>query len=329
MKLRLSPLAVLLTAALAAPLAVAAPLHTPAGTTITNTATATFKDPGGNSKTVDSNPEDIVVAEILDVTVVNDGGALTVFTPASNQVLAFTVTNTGNGTETYMLTVSDAVGGDDFDPSIVKVYLDDGDGLFDDATDIEFVPGTNDPVLDAEGSIKVFVVSDIEADLTDGDTGDISVTAEALTRQTAPGSETAGTVLAGAGDGGSDAVVGSTLALATATNSYEVSQAEATFTKSSSIDDGLGGTSAVPGAIITYTLFLELNGSGLVTDAMIVDVIPPETDYVAGSLKLDGVTLTDVADVDKGVFTGTQIEVDLGDVTAPADYTVTFEVEIK
>lgn len=332
MTLRLRPLAIFAAATLAAPLALAAPvppLHTPAGSTISNTASATFKDPGGVERDVDSNTHDILVDEILDVTVVNDGGTVTVFTPASNQLLTFTVTNTGNGTETYRLVLSDAVTGDDFDPSIVKVYLDDGDELFDAGTDIEFVPAVNDPVLAAEGKIKVFVVSDIEADLTDGNIGEISLTAEAATVQPTAAIEPAGTAFAAAGDGGSDAVVGNTLAGATATNSYVVSQAAASFVKSSSIDDHLGGSSAVPGATITYTLELSLAGSGQVTDAMIVDVIPGDTDYVAGSLKLDGVTLTDAADTDKGVFTGTRIEVDIGDVTAPSDYTVTFDVEIK
>lgn len=327
MTLRLSPLAVFVVAMLAAPLALAA--STPAGSTISNTATATFTDPDGNPRKVDSNIYDILVDEILDVTVVNDGGTVTVFTPSTNQLLTFTVTNTGNGTETYKLSVSDAVSGDNFNPSIVKVYLDDGDGLFDAGTDIEFVPGTNDPVLAAERSLKVFVVSDIAAALADGDIGRISVTAEALTAQATPAIDPAGTVFATAGDGDSDAVVGNTLARVAATNSYVVSQATAILTKSSVIDDHLGGNSAVPGATITYTLSLELGGSGLVTDAKIVDVIPAETDYVTNSITLDTVALTDAADADKGLYTGTQIEVDLGNVTAPATYTVTFDVTIK
>lgn len=327
MKLRLSPLAVLVAATLAAPLALAA--ATPAGSTISNTATATFNDPGGVPRTVDSNTYDILVDEILDVTVVNDGGTVTVFTPSTDQLLTYTVTNTGNGSETYKLTISDAVTGDDFDPSIVKVYLDDGDGLFDAGLDTEFVPGTNDPVLAAEGSIKVFVFSDIAAALADGDIGRISVTAEALTAQGTPAIDPAGTVFAGEGDGGSDAVVGTTLARVTATNSYVVTQTAAILTKSSVIDDHLGGNSAVPGATITYTLSLELGGAGLVTDAMIIDVIPAETDYVTNSITLDTVALTDADDADEGLYTGTQIEVDLGDVTAPATYTVTFDVTIK
>lgn len=327
MKLRLSQLAVLMAVTLAAPLALAAP--TPAGSTISNTATATFNDPGGNPRTVNSNTYDILVDEILDVTVVNDGGTVTVFTPSTDQLLTFTVTNTGNGSETYKLTISDAVTGDDFDPSIVKVYLDNGDGLFDENTDTEFVPGTNDPVLAAEGNIKVFVVSDIAAALAEGDIGRINVTAEALTAQATPAIDPAGTVFAGDGDGGSDAVIGNTLARVTATNSYVVTHTAAILTKSSVIDDHLGGNSAVPGATITYTLSLELGGAGLVTEAKIIDVIPAETDYVANSITLDTVALTDAADADEGLYTGTQIEVDLGDVTAPSTYTVTFDVTIK
>ena len=330
MKLHILSLAVLAGTAALAPLAHAA--GTAAGTNISNTATATFTDPGGIPRTRDSNTYIVQVDEILDVTVQsNNSGNVSVFTPATGQVLSFTVKNTGNGSEKYILSVQDALSGDDFDPSLAKVWLDDGDGVLETGPggDTELVAGSNDPVLAAEASVRVFVVSDIPTGLADGDIGNIRLAAEAETAQGNPGLEAPGYTFAGAGTGGSDAVVGSTQASATVSNGYVVSQTTATFVKSSTILDPFGGTSAVPGAVITYSLELEFTGSGTATGALIVDAIPAGTTYNAGTLTLDAGALTDDAsDADEGSYDGSQIVVDLGDVTAPATHTVTFKVTI-
>lgn len=329
MTLRIAPLAVAVCAVLLTPLAQAA--GTAAGTNISNTATATFTDPSGTPRTTDSNTYVVQVDEILDVTVVsNDGGNVSVYTPSAGQVLSFTVQNTGNGSETYKLSVLDNLTGDNFDPANVKVYLDDGDGVLETGPggDTLFVAGVNDPVLLADASLDVFVVGDIPASLPDGDIGNIRLVAEAATAQANAGLEAPGYTFAGAGAGGSDAVVGTTQAYAAVTNGYVISDVTSAFVKTATIVDPFGGSNAVPGAVITYSLALSLSGSGTVTGAKIVDAIPAGTTYKTGSLKLDGGALTDTADVDKGVFTGTQVEVDLGNLVVPASHTVTFDVTI-
>lgn len=312
-----------------APLAQAA--GTAAGTNISNTATATFTDPSGTPRSTDSNTYVVKVDEILDVTVVsNDGGNVGVYTPATGQVLSFTVKNTGNGSETYKLAVVSTLTGDNFDPSNVKVYLDNGDGVLQTGPggDTLFVAGTNDPTLAADASVKVFVVSDIPASLADGNIGNVSLAAESATAQGHAGLEAAGYTFAGAGTGGTDAVVGTSQAYATVTNGYVVSQVSSTFAKTSTIVDPFGTNHPVPGAVITYSLALSLSGSGTVTGTKIVDAIPAGTTYKAGSLKLDGTALTDATDADKGSYNGTQIEVDLGNLTVPVSHTVTFDVTI-
>lgn len=327
--MRLRFLAAAVLAAVAAPGAWAA--GTAAGTNISNTATATYTDPGGVPRSQDSNTHVIQVDEILDVTVVSsDGGAVGVYTPASDQVLRFTVRNTGNGPEVYRLSAVAAVSGNPFDPVITKLWLDDGDGVLETGPggDTEFSAGNNDPLLASDASVLVFVVSDIPAGRTDGDLGNVRLEAEADTARATPALDVAGTTFAGAGEGGSDAVAGSSQAFASATNGYRVAQAAAAFTKSSTVLDPFGGSNAVPGAVITYTLSLQFTGSGTVTGARIVDPIPAGTLYVDDSLTLGGLTLTEEADADAGVFTGTRIEVDLGDVAAPATRVVTFKVTV-
>lgn len=328
MRIRLVPLALI---AATAPLAHAA--GTAAGTNISNTATASYTDPAGNPRTRDSNTYVVQVDEILDVTVQsNDTGNVPVVTPATEQVLSFTVKNTGNGTEKYLLSTQDNLTGDNFDPSVTSIWLDDGDGVYEPGPggDTELVPGSNDPVLDAEESVRVFVVSTIPASLTDGNVGQVRLIVEAATAQGVPGLEVPGHTYTGAGTLGSDAVAGSTQAYATFTNGYVISQATASFLKSSTINDPFGGSNAVPGAIITYSLALTFSGSGTVTGAGITDAIPAGTTYQTGSLTLDTAPLTDGADGDAGSYTaGTGIAVNLGNVNAPATRTVTFKVKIN
>lgn len=327
MKLRLLAAALLMTTT--APAAWGA--GTLAGTTISNTATATYTDPGGTTRTETSNTNDILVDEVLDVTVVaNEGSPLTVFSPATGRVLSFTVRNTGNGPEVYRLGAVDVIAGDDYDPTVDEIWLDDGDGVLETGAggDTRLDPGVNDPLLAPDAPITVFVVSSIPSGLADGDLGNVRLEAEADTARGTPAQDAPGATFAGAGEGGSDAMVGNSTAFATASNGYLVSQATASFTKSSVVDDGFGGSNAVPGAVITYTLSLQFNGSGTVTGARIVDAIPAGTTYVDDSLTLGGLPLTDDADADAGVFTGSQVEVELGDVAAPATRVVTFQVTV-
>jgi uncharacterized repeat protein (TIGR01451 family) len=303
---------------------------TAAGTDITNTASATFTDPGGTPRTATSNTTSMRVDELLDVTIVsNDAGNVAVTTPASNRVLSFTVTNTGNGSATYVLGSSNTLSGDQFNPANTRIYLDNGDNTFDVLTDTLYVAGSNDPVIAADGTVKLFVVSDIPAGLSNTDVGLVSLNAESAIVRATPATDVPGTVFAGAGTAGVDAVVGSTQALANRQNGYVVSQVASTLSKTQSVLDGFGGTNPIPGAVITYTLTFTATGSGSLTGAQIADPVPAGTTYKPGSLALDSATLTDLADADAGSFASGQIAVLLGTVTAPATHTVTFQVTIN
>ena len=311
----------LLLCALAAPAwAIGAPANTP----ITNTATATFNDPDGNPQSVNSNTTTLRVDELLGAVVVsNDAGNVAVFSPDDDDPLSFTVTNPGNGSEAYALTFDAALGGDQYDPTDVRIFLDDGDGIFEPAQDTLYSLGSNDPVLAPDQSIVVFVSADTPAGRATGDTGAVRLTATAVT-----GSGLPGTTFAGQGTGGVDAVVGSTTATANAQGAYAVTQTLSTLTKSQSVTDPLGGSRPIPGAVITYTIVMSLQGSGTITGAQIDDTIPANTTYFADSITLDLVPQTDAADADAGRFTGTAIAVSLGSVPAPATHTVTFQVRI-
>lgn len=99
--------------------------------------------------------------------------------------------------------------------------------------------------------------------------------------------------------------------------------------KSGSVLDPFGGDSAVPGAIITYTLAASVSGSGTATALLITDAIPAGTAYLPGTLKLDTARLTDAADTDAGEADATSISVNLGDVAGGTENIITFDVRIE
>ncbi len=297
---------------------------TRAGSTISNTASASF-DTGGGTQTVNSNTVDLRVDELLDVTVDSSDPADVPTTPgATNQLLTFSVTNSGNGEEAFALTTIANAGGDNYDPVVTQIYIDNGDGVFDAGTDMLYTPGANDPVLDPDESIRVFVLATTPGTVVDGNRGIVSLNAAAKTGIGAPG-----TIYAGAGEGGGDAIVGSTGADGRDAGAYVVSAAAVSLVKSAVIVDPFGGAEPVPGAEITYTLTVTVAGSGSVSGLAITDNIPADTSYVAGSITLGGTGLTDAADADAGDYNGTRINVTLGTVAGGQTRTVTFRTRIN
>lgn len=299
---------------------------TAAGTKIANTATATYSLPGGGSGSVTSNTISLTVDELLDVTVVwADGGDVVVQPGLTGQVLTFTVTNTGNGSEAFELSARNSLTGDQFDPSAYAIYLDtNGDGDYDAGIDQAYVAGAGDPVIAADGSITVFVVSTIGAGEADATRAGIDLIAEAVTGTGAPG-----TTFTGAGSGGGHAVVGTSGGDGFDDGYYRVSAATVAFVKSQLVADPFGGSTTVPGSIITYTLVATVSGSGTLTALAIADAIPAGTTYKPGSLKLEAGALTDAVDADRGEFSGTAIAVRPGDVPAGQSRTVAFQVTVN
>ncbi|MBI5971265.1 MAG: DUF11 domain-containing protein [Deltaproteobacteria bacterium] len=301
---------------------------TPAGTSITNTATANYTV-GGTPAAVTSNTVTVKVAEILNVAVTwQDATSVTVAPSDTNKVLTFRVTNTGNGSEKYLLSVNTAVVGDNFDPTLASVYLDaNANGVYDAGTDTLFVSGTNDPVIAADGYKTVFVLSNIPGAVVDGNTGNLMLTATANT-----GSGAAGTVFVNGGDGGTiDAIVGTSTATQTVTGTYLVSSVTVSVVKSAVVS-GTYGTNPVPGATITYTVTVTVTGTGTATSVVITDPIPANTTYTANTLKLNTVLLTDGADADAGNVTAGTVTVALGSLTSaslPMPQVITFAVTIN
>lgn len=299
---------------------------TTAGTTISNTATATYTDPGGNTRSANSNQVDIKVDELLNVTVAKaDPGPVVVTLGSTNQVLSFTVTNTGNGSEAFDLTPTTAIGGDQFDPTTTSIVIDtNGNGVYDPGVDTVYTAGSNDLTLAPDQSKRVFVLSTIPGSGSDLDRGDLDLTAAART-----GTGAAGTIFAGQGQGGGDAVVGTTGADGVDRGAYVIQSASIAFVKSAAVLDPFGGTRSVPGSIVTYTLVATISGTGTLTNLAIGDAIPANTTFQPGTITFQGSPMTDASDADAGQFASNSVSVQLGSVAGGQTRTVTFKVRIN
>lgn len=302
---------------------------TTAGTDIANTAEVRF-EVAGNPVTEPSNTLVITVAEIVDVDVTLQSPQTPVTPGDIREELLFTLTNTGNGTETFRLIMDSAVAGDDFDPtpSVPDFIFFDTDGSGDlSPGDTPYTPGGNDPTLAPDASVAVLIANDIPAAANDGDLGQSRLLAESTTGTGAPG-----TVFAGAGDGGVDALAGNSGGDANDTGEYIVSDVDVAVAKSATVADPFGGTEPVPGAEITYQVLVTVTGSGTAVAAAFDDQVPANTTFVAGSITLNGAPLTDAPDADAGQFvsSGTPtVNVALGDLTSAAGaQTVEFRVVI-
>ena len=294
-----------------------------AGTLIQNTASATYTS-GSSSGTVSSNTVSIKVDELLNVAV---AGLTT--TPAvagqTSAVLEYSITNTGNGPEAFKVTVNPAVAGNAFDATVQSVVVDtNGNGVYDPGVDQVLATGASTPIIAADGALKIFVIVSLPSGATDGQTSQVQLTADAAT-----GTGAAGTVFAAQGDGGGDAVVGTSTASGNAKDTLVASLAVVALTKSALIVDPFGGSQPVPGATVTYTLTAAVSGTGQATGLHVTDIIPAGTTYQPGTLTLDAAALTDGSDADAGLASSSGVDVTLGTVNGGTSKTVKFNVKIN
>ena len=127
-----------------------------AGTMIENTAQASYTT-GSGEETVTSNTVTLKVDELLDVTVTSLNSGPIAAAPGS-QVLAFELTNTGNGPEAFTLLANPAVAGNDFDTVIEAIAIDSNDnGTYEEGVDAILTSPSTTTVLAADANLTVLV----------------------------------------------------------------------------------------------------------------------------------------------------------------------------
>ena len=214
-----------------------------AGTVIGNQATATYNDAGGNPRTATSNLVQTTVTQVKSFTLTAPGAR----TAAPGQTVYYphTITNTGNGTDTYTLNapVSSSFGAGPH--GSLAYYIDaNGDGLPDNGTAI----ASSGPIP-AGGTFRFVVAGTVPAGAVSGNTATLTVSVSDTTPTTA-----------------------------TNTDTTTVAASVISVTKSFSTTSGTS-----PSGPITVTLSYINTGSSAAANVQITDPLPATLTYVAGS----------------------------------------------
>ena len=310
---------------------------TPAGTPIPNSATLTYAIGGVAANPLTAVAQPIVVAEVINLSLIAQGDTA-VNSPDAGRALAFLLTNTGNGSEAFSFTRNNLITGDQFDPASAAspIYIENGAQSGFQASgpnaDTVYVPGSNEPVLLADTTRVIYVVSNIPAGQPTGALGFASLVASSVTAGAANANP--GTSLASLGQGLNggvvDAVVGGSRARVAAQGRYLISGLAVTVNKTVlAVKDPLGGVLVMPGSVLTYRVVLSLTGIGTADNLVLADPLAANTTYVPASLLVEGGARTDAADADNASFTAGGVSVSFGNTAAPATRTVEFKATVN
>jgi uncharacterized repeat protein (TIGR01451 family) len=329
--------AVFATAAFALPQSAQA-AGTVAGTTVSNTATVNF-DVSGVPQTAVQGTATFVVDDKVNLTVTNNAGA-TVVPGSTDQVLAFTLQNTGNKTHGYSLAAS--LGGG-ITMNNVRIYRDvNGDGNLD-VGDTLYAGGTNAGDLAPDATMRLLIVSDTPAGATNGQVSNYNLVATTLNAGTTTvtahdnaivdDKDTQQVVFADAA-GPADAVRDGRHS---ATGTYTVSTATLTVTKTSTVvSDPFNGAvnpKRIPGAVVRYSIVVTNSGAANATNVVVRDAIPANTTYAASTITLNAVGQTDVGgddSADMGATNPGEVTAAIGALASGGgSATVTFDVTVN
>ena len=229
-----------------------------AGNTIGNRASATYSDGSGIERSVTSNEVVTTVEQIAAVSLVDDRNETAA--PGSPVVFSHTVTNTGNGTDSFNLTAILASG----TLNNIAIYADvNGDGIPDNN-----VPITQTPSLAPGSSYSFVVVAENPVTAANGDTATVAVTATSVFDSAVTSTNT-------------DTVTTSPNAVINLTKGIDQSSGPASGTR-------------------TYTLTYTNNGSTASGPLTITDNLPSFVTYVTSSGRWSnsgGTALTDTSTV--------------------------------
>jgi uncharacterized repeat protein (TIGR01451 family) len=222
--------------------------QTAAGTSIGNQAAATYTDSSSVSRFATSNLVTTVVQQVASLTVTANGAKTA--SPGSPVFYPHTLTNTGNGSDSFTLTLAPAQSGA-YTLTGTHIYLDaNGDGIPDNFTDLT---GTTVTVVPgAANAFKFVITGTVPPGATAGQTNNFSVTATSVFDNTKSAFDTDVTTVT------SNGVIN--------------------INKTMSSNTGAAGSGPY-----TVTLTYTNTGNNTATTVNVGDALPAGMTYVAGS----------------------------------------------
>jgi trimeric autotransporter adhesin len=222
--------------------------QTAAGTTIGNQASATYTDASSVTRTATSNIVTTVVQQVASLQLTANGAKTS--SPGSSVFYPHTLINTGNGSDSFTLSLAPAQSGA-YTLTGTHIYLDaNGDGVPDNFTDLT---GTSVTIAaGAANAFKFVITGTVPAGATAGQTNNFSVTATSVFDNTKSSSNTDITTVT------SNAVL----------NLNKVMSSN---------------TGASPSGPYTVTLTYTNSGNSTATTINIGDALPAGMTYVAGT----------------------------------------------
>jgi uncharacterized repeat protein (TIGR01451 family) len=239
----------------------------PANTQIGNQASATYVDNGGNPQSITSNTVQTIVQQVAGVDI-SAGISLTV-SPGGQVTFPHTITNTGNGVDSYTLAILEGSG--DFNFDNIVIYADeDQNGVPDNFTPITVTPNIDPPGSPNGNTYGIVIVADVPVTASEGETETIDISATT----TLPG----GT------------------ATDSATNTTNVDE-DAVVNVQKNRDKQF----VAVGDTVTYTFaYAESGGSSNASNLVIKDPLPAGVTYVPGSGVWTGAAGTPLTDASPG-----------------------------
>lgn len=283
--------AVVMAAFVAPPAARAA--GTSAGVSVTNTVDVNYTVNAQAQPAVQSSTSFLVDQRVFMTVQPNAATATSVLPAQNGAIFAFTVANTGNATIDLELTPGNTISGtvwnaytDTFDMLVLTACIDaDSDNactatddtwvdeLAEDATAVVLFQA-NAPLTQADLDASV-----IELTITARAGGSAGVMGAVLVNDTgAWNSGAVQVVLADAGQDGQEAANGA----------YVMTSANLAVVKGADVlSDGFNVTpnaKAIPGATVRYTITVDNTGNSAADNAVVTDIVPVNTTFVAGSI---------------------------------------------
>ena len=254
---------------------------------------------------------EFTVAETLNFDLISlDSQAVTVISPSNDRVLSFRLTNTGNGTESFLLKSNTLITDDDFDPIVNSIWIESNQtSSFQNKSsaraDSQYLVDLNKVTLDADESVVIYILSRIPKSLGKSQTGKVILKVKADIPNIDQYS--VGDSIPAAGDNGVDLVLLKDQGQSQAVGSYITSSLNLDMKKTVfKVIDPYNKKRIMPGTAVTYKISLNATGDGVIENLVISDPTPKNMHYKAGSMILNNISLSDINDNDQGDFGKTQ-----------------------